>query len=640
MSRIAPLAVRVAMFAITLVVVAEVALALVGLAVRERIAAASTPCASAHAETTERRALDHAVAALLLSLATPIAIVAVLGHLGRLTPTHAWLTTGVVVVAGWVGAGRQGRRAALATVGRLGSSARGALFGGAWSPAAWTGIAAVAFAAWAAYLLPVWAWDALGYHLPLVHDALLTERLREVPTHIPYVNVYPHAADLYFVWFRLLLPDDTWIDFAQAPFALLAVAAGAGLAARAGASPARAIGLGLVFLAVPAVALQLSTNYVDVAYAALLVTAVHFLLSEPPCDTNDAFGAGALGLFLGTKPSAPLPFAVVLVALAIRRRAITAALGPCVVAVLIGGASYVINAARFGNPVWPVRLDLGITTLPGIEASRYFFDLGVEEPYRSYGWLRRFLASVYLLPARYVYDMRLGGFGPVVGWVLVPAAALVVALRRETVRRSFAIGALALASIATPAAFWTRYTLALATASLAFFAVGTETMRPAVRRALEITLGSVAALGLALALPGFTDGRMSLLELSRARDPAARFGGVDGDERAWIEARALVADGEAAAYDRSLGFPARLWDGRRPTRVVHLGADDDVTATLVRERVRVAVLDPRTAEEVIGQGLPLEQLFRCRVDPCAVYHVSRSPLEAPKLGRNGALPER
>ena len=60
-----------------------------------------------------------------------------------------------------------------------------------------------------------------------------------------------------------IVPDDTWIDFAQAPFALLACVATAAFARRAGSPSARAVSFGLALLGVPLVMLQLATNYVD-----------------------------------------------------------------------------------------------------------------------------------------------------------------------------------------------------------------------------------------------------------------------------------------------------------------------------------------------------------------------------------------
>ncbi len=60
---------------------------------------------------------------------------------------------------------------------------------GPWALAAAAGIVAVGLASLAALRLESWGWDALAYHLPPVHDALQTGRVREVPTHVAYARV-------------------------------------------------------------------------------------------------------------------------------------------------------------------------------------------------------------------------------------------------------------------------------------------------------------------------------------------------------------------------------------------------------------------------------------------------------------------
>ncbi|MBI2392407.1 MAG: hypothetical protein HYV09_22670 [Deltaproteobacteria bacterium] len=584
--------------------------------------------------------LDRATATLLVTIATPIAIVVLLGNAALLTPQAVLVATGALAAVGWTLAGARARAATLRDAAAFASVLRLALFGGTWSLAAWTGLVAALIAAIAAWLLPPWAWDALGYHLPLVHDALLTERLRVVPTHIPYVNVYPHLADLYVVWFRASLPDDTWIELAQLPFAALAVLASAAIAARAGVRTGRALGLSLTFLSLPAVALQLAANYVDIAYAALLVAAIAFLFARRLTTSNALLGALSLGLLLGTKPSAPVPFALIVAAMVAHGRALRRPAWIAALAALIGGATYLDNLVRHGNPVWPVQMKIGPIELPGLSPASYFFDLGLSEPVRSYGWAGRLITSLYQWPARAVYDMRLGGFGPLVGWVLLPLA-LVFVLRRRAPLARVRVGLLVLAavSLATPAAFWTRYTLAFAAALLAIFAVGSETISPPLRRASELVVAGAAALGLWIALPGFTDHRVSLIELLRLRtadERAARFGGIDGHESAWIAARTQAAPGEAIAYDRSLGLPGRLWDGRGATRVVYVGDLDTrgVADALLRERVRIAALGADTAEQLALAGVQLEALFACRDDGCTVYRLkderlARAPRGAP-----------
>ena len=48
--------------------------------------------------------------------------------------------------------------------------------------------AAMCLAIIAAYYLPVWQWDALGYHLPYVNFALQRGTFGDIPPDVPYIE--------------------------------------------------------------------------------------------------------------------------------------------------------------------------------------------------------------------------------------------------------------------------------------------------------------------------------------------------------------------------------------------------------------------------------------------------------------------
>ncbi|HMJ14142.1 MAG TPA: hypothetical protein VK524_22145, partial [Polyangiaceae bacterium] len=254
---------------------------------------------------------ERASAACLLAFATPIGVVAVLS-------TGSWITPGAVLgsgvasaVAGLWAAGSAGRARARKDAARAFSLLLESCKSSAVLPVM-LGCVALGLSAWAALLLPFWAWDSLGYHMPIVWDALDVGALRRVPTHGWYINVYPRAGEMYFVWVRALLGHDRLLDFAQAPFALGACAGAASLARRAGAEPTRAFAYAVVYLAVPVVALQIPTGYVDLVYACFLILAALFATGSLDVKRAALFGLAA-GLLLATKPTAP-PTVVLLVA--------------------------------------------------------------------------------------------------------------------------------------------------------------------------------------------------------------------------------------------------------------------------------------------------------------------------------------
>ncbi|HEX7667615.1 MAG TPA: hypothetical protein VF407_23970, partial [Polyangiaceae bacterium] len=171
---------------------------------------------------------------------------------------------------------------------------------------------AIGIAILAASWLPVWPWDSIGYHLPYVAFSLYDKTTAAVPEGIPYISTYPHDIELFMIALRAMLPDDRLIDLAQVPFAIFGAIGTAGIARKAGAKAETAIGAGAAWIVLPAVFLQMPTNYVDVGCASLLLAAFYFLLPQrdPALDlttqrTSFVLGAIALGLYLGSKPNAP-----------------------------------------------------------------------------------------------------------------------------------------------------------------------------------------------------------------------------------------------------------------------------------------------------------------------------------------------
>lgn len=560
---------------------------------------------------------------LTIALAAAFGLVELLGALG-------WLT-GSAALVGCLGlAAAVTRRAGLGAVRRdaagLGRVALAALRG-PWALAAVAGLVAVGLASLAALWLESWGWDALAYHLPPVHDALQTGRVREVPTHVAYVRAYPQAIERVFTLWRLLLPDERLVDLGQLPFALAGAAGLATLARRAGVRAGRAAGLALAWWATPVVMLQLAHAYVDVAHAALAVLAVVFVTG--PVDRGRLVGAAlALGLFLGSKPSAPLPFVLLAATLAIRGgRQWPGALAAVAAALVLGGESYARGWLVHGNPVWPVALQAGPIALPGPVTASMFFVLQTPPGFAELAWWDRLAASWSTLPGpgAYGYDMRLGLHGPV--HLLLPLA--IVSLAFGTCRRrSLAIALLGVVSLATPAAFWPRFTLALPGALLVALAAGSEGWPRRGRALVDVSIGALALAGVVMAAPGFTPDGPPIWTLAGATSlQRAEAATAIGQARAWLAARETIGDGECFAYDESVEVPGLLWrpDGRGrvayvPPEVVEGPA---LAAWLAAERVRAIAVDregPRAAW-LRGQPERFTRLFSCRTATCEVFAV-------------------
>ena len=104
---------------------------------------------------------------------------------------------------------------------------------------------AVGIAVVAAYYLPVWQWDAVGYHLPLVNFALQRGRFADIPPDMPYVSTYPHIVEYMFIGWRAMLPDDRLVELAGISLGLTGALAVACIARGQGARTEHAVAAGV-----------------------------------------------------------------------------------------------------------------------------------------------------------------------------------------------------------------------------------------------------------------------------------------------------------------------------------------------------------------------------------------------------------
>lgn len=587
----------------------------------------------AHLLFAERSALERVWLSCLLANAAPIGVVSLLstfGLVGRVPFLVLVFAASVIVITRVSPRERAAMRVdvdiALDVLRAPGTRLTSALL---------IALLAVGASLVATHSLVPWAWDALGYHLPQSDIALSFGAFGAAPSGVVYVDAYPHLGATYFTAFRLALGGDTWVESAQLPFAMLAVLSIAVMARRHGVPTRRALALSLLFLAIPTVTLQLSANYVDVIFAALVLSS--FVLVTGPIALPTCLLAGlVLGLVLGTKPSGPLYVLLALMVLAWRARQVKRlgeaglALG---VALCVGGWKYIENAATHGNPIWPVQLDVGLFVLPGQATMRELAIVGLREPMRSASAVGRVLMSWSTpFPNYAVYDMRVGGLGALftLGLLPVSLAASVAVARDASMRERLAplmwiAIPITFATLVTPALYWGRYTLAFAGVLIVLVALSAQSVPTGVRRGIDTWLLALALLSCWSAMPGFTAGGPSLLSLA-ARPGEASFG-IDDNEAMWQGARSLVRPGEAFAYDASFGLPGRLFPAHQQARVVFLGEPASLQAAIdelheVHARAVVLADGPHSlAEEARSHPETFRDLGLCGYDPCAVFAV-------------------
>lgn len=553
--------------------------------------------------------VDRLAAGAVLGMVVVHGTVAVLGTLGLLS---AGTVLGLTLTAAVALALVPGPRPDVRTTAR----ALLAVSRSAW-PALALGLGVLAVAATAARLLPVWQWDALGYHLPFVDFVLQAHGFAGVPPDVHYTTTYPHDIELGMVWLRALLPDDRLVDLAQVPYGLAGALLTAAVARRLGAGEALAALAGAAWLTLPSVFLQLPTDYVDVGTAAALLGALYFLLLAPPSLAAAVVGGLALGLFLGSKPSAPL--ATALVGAVASWRLLRARQGRGVAALTVatlclGGEMYLVMWLRHGNPVWPVALQLGPLHLPGEYSVEELLASGASVPRATGTLLQRLGVSWLALDAPPVFDMKVGGLG------LPFLLALPLAVAGLVSRRSLLLVLAAAATLLSPDAAVARYVLAFGALVLAL-ALATVEGTPRRRALVTVVALATCAWQLHASWPGLAAEGPPLEAFWGQSDAERRFAlGPSGRTDGYREAWAAVREGEAAAFDADFEFPGLLWapDLRFPVYLLS-GEGAEAERWLEATRVRVLAVGPRRQALVGAQPGRWRKLFGCQTVACAVY---------------------
>jgi len=221
--------------------------------------------------------------------------------------------------------------------------------------------------------------DSLNYHLI---DVLTYARNRNLdPFPFAWIQPYfPKVGELLTLWIYLLGGENKAIfvhlDTVQIPFAFMGGWAVWSLAHAFGVRQGAALALSLYVLT-PLVMMQSLTTMVDVIAAAFFLTALVFLVRhlQHRRSLELHLFALAFGLLLGVKFTflyLSLPLIAVFLFGADRGefplgehlRLIGRRAGTVLLCLALGGGFWMIrNALVFGNPVYPVRVAIGATTL-------------------------------------------------------------------------------------------------------------------------------------------------------------------------------------------------------------------------------------------------------------------------------------
>jgi hypothetical protein len=448
---------------------------------------------------------------------------------------------------------------------------------------------------------PSWSWDVVWYHLPMTNYVVQEGALRWEPTHVVYVNGYPRNVEMLSVW-NVLFPRDTRLDdLAQVPFALMGGLAVAAFCRRAGASPALSASLGGMWIALPAVALQIHTTHADIAAGALFVTCFYFLGAPVFAGHARWMALLALGLYVGTKVTglfhAALLSPLLLARLGLevyrsprRGRAIGGIALAVMLALALGGFVYARNVVHTGNPFWPAQLRIPLlgTELPGLLTVDQI--AGPPAFFGAPGAFERMIRVWYLRSENYFPDVREGPFGLLFPYLGLPALLVVAVFAPFSRERWQRLSLVLMAGLAVlvPAAWWGRFVLAAPAAGLVSIAIVHRQLRWRLPRAL------VSAAASFLCVASYAHSVQGYRVLPR---PFVNEAGREQDEDRlrrelqWLwppdVARlreAELREGDVVAYDDSIAFPGELWTRDLRNRVAYAKHEGDDGAWMARLR--------------------------------------------------------
>lgn len=460
-----------------------------------------------------------------------------------------------------------------------------------------------------AIVFPPYAWDSLVFHLVYPGHWLQDGMMGGDPGY-PQMDVYPRNISVIYFWELLFLRIDTFINCTSLLlFVPLGVFSIYLISRHSGRRKSSSILAGMLFLTLPIVIHQSTTCYVDLPSSCIFLVSLAFLL-RPKIEFSDVvYGALGLGIFLGSKGNAPYyiigAIAVVVVyhlphlwgRIGLRRTAGWVLIGIFLV-MLAGLWSFTESWVKYGNPAHPYAIKLlGKEIFPGIDLSSMIERKEIwKEHYneiQNSSTLERIYYSWSEPGKRYVFDVRVGGFGPLLFVFLLPAlgASLVISLLRRDGRTFFTLAVILVAFWMFPQGrFWTRYSIFVAAA----FCIAVVYLIDLLRYSSASVLirGLIVPLAVISVFLGASHDRMGSGQSEHLKyllsKPVKDWHSSQytcGGYEAWVfkEITKMAKPGSVIAYDRTFlySFVYPLWNRDFSNKTVFI--HDDNKQTWLRE---------------------------------------------------------
>ncbi len=291
---------------------------------------------------------------------------------------------------------------------------------------------------------PTWSWDCVWYHLAQSRYIVQERSMHYwVDTPVGYINGYPRLIETFSAFTLAVLRSETLDDATQLSWTVVGAVAIAAWCRRLQVSRTLSLALGLSWILLPAVFLQIHTTHADIAAGALFVAMQYFLWEPKASSKQLVMATVCAGLLLSAKVTGILwvglsaPIALVQLSRSLQkgrwRQWRLAQVFIVVLALGIGLTQPIRNMIHMGNPVYPASIQIPLTNikLPGpIDENAVSGGLSFL---RSPNAVKDIVAKWYREPGVPFPDIRERPFGRTFNYFTLPLAVigLVFGFRRK-----------------------------------------------------------------------------------------------------------------------------------------------------------------------------------------------------------------
>jgi hypothetical protein len=450
------------------------------------------------------------------------------------------------------------------------------------------------------------SFDAVNYHMAWVGHAIQEQHLGPFETPVPWINSYPKNLSLFYGWFILPPVNSFFVDIVQVAFVFVGIISSYLLLLRLKFSKQMSLFSGMLFAFFPLVILQSTTNYIDLALAALVLSLFAFAFKKTQTKLSLTIFAFISGVLLGSKATMLIPVFFASCFLLYRLyhqekipfgsliKAVGAIIG---IAGILSLYWYGRNLLVYGDLLYPVKVVIaGITLVPGVISADMLIADSQPEILATAGFFKTLFLNFYQ-EGSVRYDMSPGGFGPLWAWIMVPSMipSLFFWLKEKSWEKLSFFIVFWIIFLLSPGNWWLRYVFALVfTGILAFAEVATKVQKK--KWLFFLLMASVFSLTiltfLQSAKPFFLTKEYFSTKIASPTqaDYSYRYGEI------YKHIAEVAQKDTIIAYDSSWFVIYPLWNQQRSNTVIHIPVQKNWLEVLISNDVDYLVVKSDSPE--------------------------------------------